>query len=156
MHRNQRSAGQSNDVTLINLPFLSASTRQKFSRTRQELHFERLATVRFQAFGPPTYYQNQLIIEVDSDDMEPRLCQGDWLRCHSVPPSDWPYLPAGVYVVAFANTIAIRRIKTNTLQHRQYLTIHSDNASHESPVDVPREQLRQIWRILEIVSGTIY
>ncbi len=87
--------------------------------------------------------------------MAPRLCKGDWLRCHRVPPTDWTVLPAGVYAFAFDDQFVIRRLKTNTLRQTHRLTTYADNPTNARPLEVPGEQLKQIWRILEIVSGAI-
>jgi phage repressor protein C with HTH and peptisase S24 domain len=142
-------------VAVVDLPFLPASARPHFIQTPHELRNEALASVRFQLYEPEDYYPDQLLLEVDSDEMAPRLCKGDWLRCHRVPADSWAYLPDGIYAVVFSNSLMIRRVRTNTLQQTGVFTAYSDNPAHKKPVRVPHDQLRQIWRVLEIVSGSI-
>ena len=141
-------------MTWVDLPFLSATRRSIYPETSQAVHSEHLATVRV-LIAENTRQQKQLIVEVDSDHMHPRLREGDWLRCLSIPYEGWSYLPAGVYVVQTQGHFLIRRVKNNDLEQHQVLTMHADNPHTEGEMEVPQAHLNQVWQVLEIVSGSI-
>lgn len=140
----------------VELPFLTVSARSNFVAAQGgEKNYGLPETVSVVTTGPAHEFEGQLVVEINGDNMEPRLCMGDRVRCRQIPPDDWSFLPAGVYAVAFSNYFVVKRIKTNELQSRQILTLHSDNPQTGGSLDVPREQLHHVWQVVEMVSGWV-
>lgn len=152
MQHEQTPTQQHGQLTWVDLPFLPANRRPAHLPTKREAVLD---TVRLLVDEPPKHYQEHLIVEVDSDHMHPRLCEGDWLRCRPIPSEAWVDLPAGVYVVQAQNDFLIRRVKANDLRQRQVLTVYADHPRNQRGVDLPQAHLRQVWQVLEIVSGSI-
>ena len=146
---------QQNDL-FVELPFVSIQARTTFAEILgNEKNYGLADTLRIVANEPLENYRGQIVIEIDGDCMGPRLCMGDRVRCRYVPLSDWPFLPAGVYAVSFSNYFVVKRIKSNELQTRQFLTLHSDNGETGGSLDVPRAQLHHVWHVLDIVGGLV-
>jgi repressor LexA len=142
--------------TRIELPLVTVPNRPRFIELSQpEKNYGLPETVTILAPDASRNYDNQVVVEINGDNMEPRLCMGDRVRCLFVAPDDWPYLPAGVYAVAFSHYFVVKRIKTNELQSRDVLTLHSDNTQTGGTLDVPRHQLHHIWHVVEIVNGWV-
>lgn len=143
-------------IRSIELPLVTVPGRMNFLTLRlDEKNYGLTDTISVVTTGPARDYEGQIIVEINGDNMEPRLCTGDRIRCRYVRPDDWPYLPGGVYAVGFSNYFVVKRIKTNELQSRQLLTLHSDNPQTGGSLDVPREQLHHVWQVVELVSGWV-
>lgn len=140
----------------VELPLVTVSGRTNFVTLPEGVkNYGLTDTVNIATTGSPQEYDGQIIVEINGDNMEPRLCMGDRVRCRPVPPDDWPYLPGGVYAVAFSKYFVVKRVKTNELQSRQLLTLHSDNPQTGGSLDVPRDQLHHLWQVVEMVSGWV-
>ncbi len=154
MKKKARVARQASELTLIEVPFLPATTRIGHLDAQQGLALERLTKIRLHSSDPPATFLQQLIVEVGSNNMAPRLCKGDWLRCQYIPTAEWSFLPSGVYAICFANHFVIKRLKMNDLRSKGILTVYSEDTA-VGVLSVPQEQLQQIWHIVEIISGSI-
>lgn len=140
----------------VELPVVTVAARPNFVTLNESAKNYGLSeTVSLLVNGPNRDYAGQIIVEINGDSMEPRLCMGDRVRCRYVSPDNWPFLPAGVYAVAFSSYFVVKRVKTNELQSRQILALHSDNALTGGSLDVPRDQLHHLWQVVELVSGWV-
>ncbi|OIN57278.1 hypothetical protein [Arsenicibacter rosenii] len=57
-------------------------------------------------------------------------------------------------VVSYRSTLVVRRIKENDLPSRGYLTLYADSPD-TGYMHVMGEDLKSIWRAIEIISGEI-
>ncbi|WP_143092731.1 hypothetical protein [Arsenicibacter rosenii] len=99
-------------------------------------------------------YSDSIAIRLTDNSMSPRLTVGMQLRARPVPVSDWDYLNSTVVAVLYRSTLVVRRIKENDLLSRGYLTLYADSPD-AGYVHVRREDLKSIWRAIEIISGEI-
>jgi transcriptional regulator with XRE-family HTH domain len=140
----------------IELPLVTVPNRPRFVELNlAEKNYGLTDTIPILSTDPTRQYEGQVVVEINGDNMEPRLCMGDRVRCLYVSPDNWAFLPAGVYGVAFSHYFVVKRVKNNELQARQFLTLHSDNLQTGGSLDVPREQIRHVWQVVEIVNGWI-
>ena len=140
----------------IELPLVTVPNRPRFVELNlAEKNYGLTDTIPVLSLDPTRQYEGQVVVEINGDNMEPRLCMGDRVRCLYVPPDNWPFLPAGVYGIAFSHYFVVKRVKNNELLARQLLTLHSDNSQTGGSLDVPREQIRHVWQVVEIVNGWV-
>ncbi len=143
------------EPTRVELPLVSIADRVGFVTLKEEPNYGLPGTVSLVTTSPSRDFRGQIIVEINGDNMEPRLCMGDRVRCRPVPVEDWPFLPAGVYAVSFSHYFVVKRIKNNDLQSRQVLTLHADNPQTGGSLDVPIQQLHHLWQVVEMVSGWV-
>lgn len=148
--------GTPNEPGRVDLPLVTVAARLNFvTLNTGTANYGLPETVSVVTNGSSPDYEGQIIVEINGDNMEPRLCMGDRVRCRSISPDNWPFLPAGVYAVSFSNYFVVKRVKTNELQSRQLLTLHSDNLLTGGSLDVPHDQLHHLWQVVELVSGWV-
>lgn len=139
------------DLEFIELPFVSVPARASFIEMPDgdKGNTHETYTVIKKGNGS---FEGQICIEVNGDSMEPNYPSGTIVRCKQVDPNDWPYLTSGVYVVVFANSFVIKRIRDNNY-HEGFLTLHSDNTDTGGKINVKTQDLRQMWKVLRIVDA---
>jgi len=91
-------------------------------------------------------FAGALVVEVNDSALEPTLRASARVLATPVPPADWPYMPPGLYCLAYRTSFAIRRLKDNTLLQTDLLLLHADNPSGGTyPVRAP--DLRAVWHV---------
>ena len=63
-----------------------------------------------------------------------------------VPEPEWPYLPSGLYCLAYRADFVIKRLKDNTLLEKGLLLLHAD-APLGGAYPVRSEDLRAVWQL---------
>ncbi len=116
--------------------------------------FSTLSTVRIYEPTPEMYKPGTLGFEINGDSMEPQLRSGMRVVGVQVPLEDIKYATSGVYVVAFANQLTIKRIKDNEIFERHSLVLHADNPQAGS-LRVAAEDIRAMWRVRRIIYGDV-
>ncbi|UYZ58070.1 XRE family transcriptional regulator [Hymenobacter latericus] len=111
-------------------------------------------TIRIYSPSPELRGRKTWVIDVDGDSMEPQLRSGMQVAAVLIPLEDCKYAVSGVYAVVFGSQFAIKRIKDNDLLTKGYLVLHSDNENAGS-LTVAAEDIRYMWRVLEIVRGKV-
>jgi len=111
-------------------------------------------TVRIYDPSPELRGKKPVVIDIDGDSMEPQLRSGMQVAAVHVPLADCKYAVSGVYAVVFGNQFAVKRVKDNELATKGPLVLHSDNPNAGSLV-VAGEDIRAMWRVLEIVRGKV-
>jgi phage repressor protein C with HTH and peptisase S24 domain len=97
---------------------------------------------------------DQIVFQIDGDSMEPFYVQGMLVRAKKVQPNDWIYLSSGVYIVHYAKAfLVVKRVKTNDLQSKGYLTLHSDNEQTGGSIEVAGKDIHNIWKIVWVVGS---
>jgi DNA-binding XRE family transcriptional regulator len=139
------------DLEFIELPFVSVPARASFVEMPDGLKGNTHETYTVIKKGNSSF-ERQICIEVNGDSMEPNYPSGTIVRCKQVDPNDWLYLTSGVYVVVFANSFVIKRIRDNNY-HEGFLTLHSDNTDTGGKINVKTQDLSQIWKVLRIVDA---
>ncbi|WP_373331403.1 XRE family transcriptional regulator [Salmonirosea aquatica] len=139
------------DLEFIELPFVSVPARASFIEMPDGLKGNTHETYTVIKKGNGSF-EGQICIEVNGDSMEPNYPSTTVVRCKQVDPNDWPYITSGVYVVVFANSFVIKRIRDNNYQEG-FLTLHSDNTETGGKINVKTQDLRQIWKVLRIVDA---
>lgn len=116
--------------------------------------FDSLSTVRVYEPTPDMYKPGTLGFEINGDSMEPQLRSGMRVVGVQVALEDIKYATSGVYVVAFANQLTIKRIKDNDIYERKSLVLHADNPQAGS-LRVAAEDIRAMWRVKRIIYGDV-
>ncbi|GAA4461884.1 hypothetical protein GCM10023189_37900 [Nibrella saemangeumensis] len=141
----EMAAGPLNSVgRVIRLPFYSSGENQ------EEPGVHDLPVTA----DSQSHYIDSVIIRLADNTMAPCLTAGMLLRARPVPETEWDYLNSVVVGVLYRSTLVVRRVKENDLLTRGYLTLYTDSAD-AGYVPVKREDIRSIWRVLEIVSGVV-
>jgi DNA-binding XRE family transcriptional regulator len=139
------------DLEFIELPFVSVPARASFIEMPDGMKGNTHETYTVIKKGNSSF-EGQICIEVNGDSMEPNYPSGTIVRCKQVDPNDWPYITSGVYVVVFANSFVIKRIRDNNFQEG-FLTLHSDNTDTGGKINVKTQDIRQVWKVLRIVDA---
>lgn len=95
---------------------------------------------------PTTEFADPLVVEVGGDLMAPTLRAGTRVLATPVPPSEWPYMPCGVYCVVYRATFVVRRVQDNQLAEQQQLLLHADNPLGGTHL-VRGKDIRAIWQV---------
>ncbi|MBD2704449.1 helix-turn-helix domain-containing protein [Spirosoma sp. BT702] len=143
---------ESETLQFITLPYLPVPARATFaemSGSENEYGFPETWTI---IRDPNENYNENCVIEVNGDSMEPYYPSGTKVRCAPVDRSNWQYINSGVFAVSYAGSFVIKRIKNNDF-HKGYLMLHSDNTETGGSVQVPIEQIRSILKVLRVVDG---
>lgn len=143
------------DVPYADFPFVSIPVRAGFvDLIAAEGDYGQLDTVRIYNPSPELQRPGTMVVEIDGDSMEPQLRPGMQVAVVPVALENCKYATSGVYVVAFGNQLTVKRIKDNELLTKGRLVLHSDNPKAGS-LAVPGDEIRGMWRVLEIVRGRV-
>ena len=96
--------------------------------------------------GCPTL-AGALVAEVDDGALAPALHPGARVLALPVPAPEWPFLPPGLYCLAYRGSFAIRRLKDNTLLQQGLLLLHADQPAGGGAYPVRAEDLRAVWQV---------
>lgn len=88
-----------------------------------------------------------LVAEVDDGALAPTLHPGARVLAQPVPAAEWPFLPPGLYCLAYRTSFAIRRLKDNTLLQQGLLLLHADQPAGGGAYPVRAEDLRAVWQV---------
>ena len=88
-----------------------------------------------------------LVAEVDDGALAPTLHPGARVLAQPVPAAEWPFLPPGLYCLAYRTSFAIRRLKDNTLLQEGLLLLHTDQPAGGGSYPVRAEDLRAVWQV---------
>lgn len=99
-------------------------------------------------------YSDTVVINITDDSMLPRLPAETKLLARPVAVNDWEYTSGGLYAVLYRTNFVVRRIKGNDLPTQHMLMLHADNETY-GYVHVKRDDIKSIWKVLEIVGGGI-
>lgn len=116
--------------------------------------YEGLSNVRIYDPTPEMRKPGTLGFEIDGDSMEPQLRSGMRVVGIRVPLENVKYATSGVYVVAFADQLTIKRIKDNNILDRGILLLHADNPLAGS-LPVAAEDIRAMWKVGRIFYGEV-
>ncbi len=94
---------------------------------------------------------NLILVRVNDSTMAPRYVIGMRLLACPVEREDWDYLNSTLVLVLYRKVLALRRIKENELLARGYLTLYAD-AEDAGFVHVKREDLKSIWKVVDIIG----
>ncbi|MFD1184874.1 S24 family peptidase [Pontibacter rugosus] len=142
-------------VQFVDLPFVPIPARATFiEMAGDEKSYGSLGV--FRVHYPPQEIEGKraVILEINGDSMEPQLKHGSKVLAVEVPKGDWVYQAGKVYAIAFANQFVTKRIKDNDMLINGTLTLHSDNPNGGKFV-VPADQIRSMWRVIEVVKSTV-
>lgn len=136
----------------VELPYISVAARTVFiNSVSSEQDYAYPSTYRIIAEAD-TNYEQQVIIEVDGDSMEPYYPTGTKVRCKPVIKGDWEFINSGVYAVCYARNFVIKRIKSNDFS-AGFIMLHSDNTDTGGAFSAPIAQIHHIWKVLRIVDA---
>lgn len=116
--------------------------------------YESLGDVRIYDPTPEMRKPGTLGFEIAGDSMEPQLRSGMRVVGVRVSLADVKYATSGVYVVAFANQLTIKRVKDNEIYERGSLVLHADNPQAGS-LRVAGEDIRAMWKVNRIFYGEV-
>lgn len=88
-----------------------------------------------------------LVAEVDDGALAPALHPGARVLAQPVPAAEWPFLPPGLYCLAYRTSFAIRRLKDNTLLQQGLLLLHTDQPAGGGAYPVRAEDLHAVWQV---------
>jgi len=88
-----------------------------------------------------------LVAEVDDGALAPALHPGARVLALPVPSPEWPFLPPGLYCLAYRSCFAIRRLKDNTLLQQGLLLLHADQPAGGGAYPVRAEDLHAVWQV---------
>jgi len=91
-------------------------------------------------------FAGALVVEVSDSALEPALRASARVLATPVPPADWPFMPPGLYCLAYRTSFAIRRLKDNTLLQSDLLLLHADNPN-AGTYPVRAADLRAVWHV---------
>lgn len=143
------------DVDYIDCPLIPVPARAGFlDMIGSEGDYGQYQTVRIYNPSAEISKGDALAFEIDGDSMEPQLRPGMQVAVVPVQMADVKYAVSGVYVVAFANQLTVKRIKDNDLLTKRQLTLHSDNPKAGS-LTVAGEDIRGLWKVIDIIRGRV-
>lgn len=96
-------------------------------------------------------YSECVVVRITDSSMLPRYPVGMKLLACPVPVADWDYLNSSLVLVLYRSMLVVRRVKENELVSKQVLTLYADSED-SGFVTVRRDDLRSIWRIINIVG----
>jgi len=133
----------------VEVPYLPSAARAAFaaalvnSPTRAH---EPLGLVALPAGCPPIDPATALVVEVDDTCLEPILRPGARVLAVAVPPAEWPFMPPGIYCLAYRGGLAVRRLRDNGLLQSELLLLHTDGPSGGS-YPVRAADLCAVWHV---------
>lgn len=143
------------DVDYIDCPLIPVPARAGFlDMIGSESDYGLYQTVRIYNPSAEISKGDALAFEIDGDSMEPQLRPGMQVAVVPVQMADIKYAVSGVYVVAFANQLTVKRIKDNDLLTKRQLLLHSDNPKAGS-LTVAGEDIRGLWKVIDIIRGRV-
>jgi transcriptional regulator with XRE-family HTH domain len=134
---------------LRELPYLPAAARAAFLENLAvgaQTASEPLACLALPDVPDTPEFAGALVVEVADSSMEPTLRPGARLLVTPVLAADWPFMPSGIYCLAYRTTFAIKRLKDNTLLQSNLLLLHADNPSGGA-YPVRGDDLRAVWHV---------
>lgn len=99
-------------------------------------------------------FSDYAVVQLTDNNMEPRYGKGMKLLARPIPQQEWEYINSGLFVVLYRTTLTVRRIKENELLTRDYLALYTDSPD-AGFVYIKRDDLKRIWKVMEIVGGEI-
>ncbi|GAB3638766.1 hypothetical protein GCM10027422_43560 [Hymenobacter arcticus] len=136
-------------LALAEVPYLPSTARAAFgvalATSHQRAH-EPLALVALPAGCPPVDPAAALVVEVDDTSLEPTLRPGARVLAVAVPPSEWPFMPPGIYCLAYRGGLAIKRLRDNGLLQSGLLLLYADGPTGGS-FPVRAEDLCAVWHV---------
>lgn len=134
---------------LAEVPYLPAPARAAFAAalaTAPQRAHEALALVALPAGAPPLDPATALVVEVDDTALEPTLRPGARVLAVAVPAAEWPFMPPGIYCLAYRGALVIRRLRDNGLLQSGLLLLHTDGPAGGS-YPVRAEDLCAVWHV---------
>ena len=143
------------DVDYIDCPLIPVPARAGFlDLMGSEGDYGQYQTIRIYNPSAEISRGDALAFEIDGDSMEPQLRPHMQVAVVPVALADIKYAVSGVYVVAFATQLTVKRIKDNDLLTKRQLTLHSDNPKAGS-LTVAGEDIRGLWKVIDIIRGRV-
>lgn len=134
---------------LIEVPYLPSPARATFAAAlahNPQQAREQLALVALPAGPPPIDPAEALVVEVDDNSLEPTLRPGARVLAIAVPPAEWPFMPPGIYCLAYRGAFVIKRLRDNTLLQSGLLLLHADGPAGGG-YPVRAEDLCAVWQV---------
>jgi transcriptional regulator with XRE-family HTH domain len=155
MSSNTKALGDLDERPYIDVKFVTCKVRGGFMDMMDDgSGYDSLDNVRVYDPSPDMFRPGTLGFEIDGDSMEPQLRSGMRVVGVQVALEDIKYATSGVYVVAFANQLTIKRIKDNEILERRSLVLHADNPQAGS-LRVAAEDIRAMWKVNRIIYGEV-
>lgn len=101
-----------------------------------------------------TVYSDSVVVSISDNSMTPKLPIHTKMLARPIPFSKWDYTGGGLYAILYGSDFVVRRIKGNDLPTKNFLTIYADNEEF-GYLHIKRDDLKSIWKIVEIVGGGI-
>lgn len=99
------------------------------------------------------YSDNQVVIELIGDSMEPHYTSGTKVRCQEIQSNNWPYIHGGVYAVKCSNALVVKRI--NQKPRRGIIKLFSDNPSSGENINFPLKSVSNIWKVIRVIDAPV-
>lgn len=136
---------------LPELPYLPASAQAAFlaavATGGVAQACAQLATLPVPGVPATPDYAGALVAEVDDWALEPTLRPRARVLATPVPAPEWPFLPPGLYCLAYRTSFAIRRLRDNTLLQQGLLLLHADYPAGGGAFPVRAEDLHAVWQV---------
>jgi transcriptional regulator with XRE-family HTH domain len=134
---------------LAEVPYLPSAARPTFAAalaTSQQRAREPLALVALPAGCPLVDPATALVVEIDDTALEPILRPGARVLAVAVAAAEWPFMPPGIYCLAYRGGLVIKRLRDNTLLQTGLLLLHADGPAGGS-YPVRAEDLCAVWHV---------
>jgi len=99
------------------------------------------------------YFDNQIIVELSDNSMEPNYLEGTKFRCEEVPYSSWSSIYGGIYAIKCFNALVVKRFKN---KHKKgMIRLHSDNPASGAHKECPIRAKSNIWKAVRVVDAPV-
>lgn len=106
------------------------------------------------AFSLPMFTRGDYrAFDVSGNSMMPTLSHADMVICKEVTDRR-NMLPGHCYVVVLTDNVLVKRINQQVREGDETITLYSDNAAY-SPMEVDRDDVRELWQVKAFLSGNI-
>lgn len=106
------------------------------------------------AFSLPMFARGEYrAFDVSGNSMMPTFSHADMVICKEVTDRR-NMLPGHCYVVVLTDNVLVKRINQQVRDTDETITLHSDNAAY-SPMEVTRDDVRELWQVKAFLSGNI-
>jgi hypothetical protein len=158
-HNNVQAYALLSDIPVVELPHVSFKARASFgyAQLQRYKHSDIFDTVlhRLPPGKTAEDYKDAIVFDIEGDSMEPSLVNGQQVIAWPIPESKWEQLYNATCIVAYDDTVTVKRITDNELFTANRLTLRATGNGGGS-FAVSRAAIQSIYQVREFYGPQPY
>lgn len=142
-----KSLDEVSELNVVDLPYVRSDHRIEFVQSLKTGSQNEMIRILYKS---GTSLDGGVVFEVNGDAMEPLYPSGTKILTMPTLPEEWKFLSTGVYAVAYAGNLVIKRIKDNDIVSKGMLVLHSDTGG-SLPLSI--DDISGIWKAIKIIEA---